>query len=83
MKKSELRKIVREIIMESLPQDFSMPRYSSFEQPVPEPEIANNKFEKNIPNPSKEDSKVQGGMSKTDKIISKNQKTNFHPLNDI
>lgn len=83
MKRSELRQLIREIIMEALPQDFSMPPYASFEQPVPEPEIANNKFEKNIPNPAKEDAKIKGGMSKTGKMISKNQKTNFHPLNDI
>lgn len=71
-----IRNEVIKILKESLPQDFSMPRYASFEQPVPEPDIARNKFEKSMPEPDKEDKIINGGMTKTGRQIKRNEKTN-------
>ena len=78
-----VREEVRKILREALPQDFSMPRYASFEQPIPEPDVARGKFEKSMPDPEKEDAKISGGMTKTLQQIKNNEKTNRFNMGDI
>jgi hypothetical protein len=58
-------------------EDYTMPNLRNYEtSPSPYRKSPENSFEKNIPEPDKEDAKVNGGETKTNHIIKKNEKRN-------